>query len=52
MKIAKRNRVLKGSPTRIYAKQLKASKTMNFLELEALEKYLEEYSLLPMFKLQ
>jgi hypothetical protein len=42
--------VLKDSPTRIYTKQLQVSQTGSCWEVEALERFTEEYCLLPICK--
>ena len=43
MKTGKRNMVLRESPTRISTKQPKVSKTMDSLEKEVLERFIEVY---------
>ena len=52
VKIGKACMVLNGSSTRICIKQPKVSQTKSFLEKEVLERFIEEYFLLPIYKLQ
>ena len=52
MKIGKGSMDLTGSPIRISTKQPKVSQTKSFLEQEVLERFIEEYFLLPIYLLQ